>query len=70
MVMLYGALSATAGAALVARERREFWPVLRGLVALGLMFVGGVLFIVGLSERRARKQYREATQEDSANGKK
>ncbi len=66
MVLVVGLVFLLSGAVLAAWNWAEFWPVLRGCLILSLFFWGAIFFVVGFSERRARKHYRDATQNDGA----
>jgi hypothetical protein len=64
MAMWYGVAAFGAGTLLAARERAAFWAAARSALALGLLLTGAILFLVGLSERRAQAIYKDATQND------
>ncbi len=64
MAMFYGLASVGAGALLASREKSAFWSAARSFLALHLMLIGMIVALVGLSERRARAQYEDATLND------
>ena len=64
MAMFTGLATMGAGALLAAHEKRAFWAAARSFLALHLLLVGALVFIVGLSERRARAQYKEGVAGD------
>lgn len=64
MAMFYGLASLGAGVLLARREKPAFWSAARSFLALHLMLIGALVALVGLSERRARAQYQEATNRD------
>ncbi len=64
MAMFYGLASLGAGALLASRDKPAFWSAARSFLALHLMLIGAVVALVGLSERRARAQYEDATRHE------
>lgn len=64
MLVIFALILVAAGLGLAIGTWAEFWPVLRGVFALSLLFWGATLFVVGFSERRARRLYQKATREE------
>lgn len=64
MVLLAGIVFLALGLSLAVAAWPEFVAVLRGLTALGCLGLGAILFLVGFSERKARREYREAVTND------
>lgn len=64
MAMWYGVAAFGAGTFLAGRERAAFWVAARSALSLLLLLTGAILFLVGLSERRAQAIYKDATQND------
>jgi hypothetical protein len=64
MVIIVGFIFLALGLSLAV----AWWPdvllVLRGTLPLGLCFAGAIALLVGLSERKARREYKVATQND------
>ena len=52
------------GLCLAVTAWAEFVAVARALAALGCLGLGGILLLVGTSERKARREYQEAITND------
>jgi hypothetical protein len=68
MIILIGFILLALALSLGVAWASEVLLVLRGLLPLGLFFAAAIALVVGLSERRARRLYRDATQNDVAAG--
>lgn len=64
MVPLAGLILVALGLSLAVTSWAEFVAVLRGVAALCCLGLGAVLLLVGASERKARREYREAITND------
>lgn len=64
MVPLAGLVLMALGLCLAVTAWAEFVAVARALAALGCLGLGAVLLLVGASERKARREYREAVTND------
>jgi hypothetical protein len=52
------------GLCLAVTAWTEFVAVVRAVVALGCLGLGGILLLVGTSERKARREYNHAVTND------
>jgi hypothetical protein len=68
MIILIGFILLALALSLGVTWASEVLLVLRGLLPLGLFFAATIALVVGLSERRARRLYQDATQNDAAAG--
>lgn len=66
MAILIGFICIALGVSLAAGQWESFLVVLRGVLALSLMFWGLVSVLVGYSEMKARREYTAAVNDDSA----
>jgi hypothetical protein len=66
MVIIVGFILLALGLSLSVAWWPDVLMVLRGLVPLTFLFWGGVALLVGLSERKARRDYHDATRPDAA----
>ena len=64
MVALAGLILMALGLSLAVTSWPEFVAVLRGVAALACLGLGAILLLVGTSERKARREYREAVTND------
>jgi hypothetical protein len=64
MIILIGFILLALGLSLGVMWAPEVLLVLRGLLPLGLLFAATIALVGGLSDRRARRLYKDATQND------
>ena len=64
MVPLAGLILLALGISLAVTSWAEFLAVVRGIVALSCLGLGAILLLVGTSERKARREFKEAVSND------
>lgn len=65
MAILIGLILVAIGISLAVNQWAAFVVTLQALIALGLLFWGGVAVLIGYSEMKARREYDQAVQGDS-----
>ena len=63
MVLLLGIIFLAFGVSLAVVWSAAVVMVLKGLLPLLLLFLGGIFLLVGYSERKAKREYQDAVSE-------
>jgi hypothetical protein len=64
--MLIGIILLALGLSLAVVWNAQVLQALQGLLPLGLLFFGVIVLLVGYSERKAAREYKEAISDDEA----